>query len=99
MTTTLRLPTFFTCSIRTVVSIFLISITLSCFSLANAQSQGLSASSQSEAAQIAQKNYGGKVLKVEFLADKSPAEYRVKLLTNNGSVKIVTIEARSRKGK
>jgi uncharacterized membrane protein YkoI len=84
---------------RTVVSIFLISITLSCFSLADAKSSNLSASSQSEAAQVAQKNYGGKVLKVEFLADKNPAEYRVKLLTNNGSVQIVTINASSKKGK
>ena len=99
MTTRLRLPTFLKRSIRTVVSIFLISITLSSFSLANAKSAILNASNQSEAAQIAQKNYGGKVLKVDFLANKKPAEYRVKLLTNNGSVKIVTIKASSKKGK
>ncbi|MGX9419060.1 PepSY domain-containing protein [Vibrio sp. WJH972] len=67
--------------------------------MANAKDRPLTASNQSEAAQIAQRNYGGKVLKVERLTKKQPAEYRVKLLTDKGSVKIVTIKSNSRKRK
>ncbi len=89
---------------RTVFQVLLISIPLLCASAANAKSaenngSGMSASSQSEAAQIAKQQFGGKILKVQLDSSQSPAKYRVKLLTEQGTVKVVTIMASSKKAK
>jgi uncharacterized membrane protein YkoI len=88
---------------RTIIQILLISITLSYASVANAKStnnsDGTSASSQFEAAQVARQHFGGKVLKVQLDSRKSPAKYRVKLLTEDGTVKVVTIMASPKKEK
>ncbi len=88
---------------RSIIQILLISITLSCASIANAKSMennsGLSASSQSEAAQIARQHFGGKILKVQLDNRANPAQYRVKLLTEDGTVKVVTILASPKKVK
>ncbi len=85
---------------RITIQVLLISITLSCASMANAKSTGtgtaITASSQSEAAQIARQQFGGKILKVQLDSSESPAQYRVKLLTKDGTVKIVTIMAGSK---
>ncbi len=82
---------------RITIQVLLISLTLLCASMANAKSTGtrsdITASSQSEAAQIARQQFGGKILKVQLDRSESPAQYRVKLLTPDGTVKIVTIMA------
>lgn len=49
------------------------------------------ASSESEAARIAQQRYGGKVLSVQSRRTDNGVVYRVKLLLEDGRVKTVTI--------
>ncbi len=83
---------------RTIIQVLLISMTLSFISMTNAkaaENTDISASSQSEAAQIAKQRFGGKILKVQLDSSENPAQYKVKLLTKDGTVKIVTIMASS----
>lgn len=86
---------------RTIIRVLLIAITLSCASVANAKSTQnsavMSASSQSEAARLARERFGGKILKVQLDSSTNPAKYRVKLLTADGTVKVVTITAASKR--
>lgn len=49
---------------------------------------------QAQAAQIAKKRHGGKVLSVTRKGGDSPA-YKVKLLLKDGRVKVVTVDAKS----
>lgn len=49
---------------------------------------------QAQAAQIAKKRYGGKVLSVTKKGGEKPA-YKVKLLLDDGRVKVVTVDANS----
>lgn len=49
------------------------------------------ASSAGEAAQIAKSQYGGKVLKVSTHKTENGVQYRVRLLLDNGRIKIVVI--------
>lgn len=55
--------------------------------------QAKSRTDKSLAADIATKQYGGKVLKVDKINRKNKAAYRVKLLLDSGKIKIVTVDA------
>ncbi|GAB1265715.1 hypothetical protein NBRC116493_02150 [Aurantivibrio infirmus] len=48
--------------------------------------------SKAEAAEIAQKRHGGKVLSVDTKKTESGVQYRVKLLLDNGRIRTVTIK-------
>ncbi|HXG28051.1 MAG TPA: PepSY domain-containing protein [Nevskiales bacterium] len=50
--------------------------------------------SRDEAARRAQREHGGRVLSVDLLQpDDAPARYRIKLLSNNGNVRTVDVDA------
>lgn len=59
--------------------------------------QGKTATSKSQAAAIAKKQYGGKVLKIQEVNKGGKKSYKVRLILDNGKVKILTIAAQ--KGK
>lgn len=62
---------------------------------ANAE-QNKGASSKAQAAQIAKQRHSGKVLKVQYVKGKGAPSYRVKLLTEDGTVKVVSVSAKTK---
>ncbi|GGB50475.1 PepSY domain-containing protein [Shewanella inventionis] len=59
----------------------------------NRQSKNLVVSSAQQAIQIAKRSYSGKVLKVQSSSVNGNPGYRVKLLTNDGVIFYVSVDA------
>lgn len=80
-----------------IIHVLLITISLSFASMAYAKptdnGQNMSVLSKTQAAQLAKQRYGGKVLKIQLVEGASPS-YKVKLLSADGTVQVVTIAAK-----
>ena len=97
----LRLSIILRPIMRIIIQVLLLSISLSTASLADdkpdARGSAISAASRSEAAQIAKQRFRGKVLKVQLENGEHPASYKVKLLIEDGTIKVVTIPAENKR--